>query len=186
MDWHRRSGLALLGVLAFRIFWGFAGPVTARFGSFVKGPRSVIAYARSLLGGAHRLTFGHNPLGALSVVAILLAMSVQIGLGLFALDTDGLESGPLARFITFEQAQTAGDLHEASFNILLALIVLHLAAVTFYLVVKRANLIVPMITGRRALGANVERAAQPMARAPFTRILLGVALGVLAVWLVTR
>lgn len=186
MDWHKLSGLALLGVLAFRIFWGFAGPVTARFGSFVKGPRSVIAYASSLFSGAHRLTFGHNPLGALSVISILLALAAQVGLGLFSVDTDGLESGPLARFVSYETAEAAAELHDVNFNIVLALIALHLAAVTFYLVVKRANLIGPMITGRRALGPHTAPAPRPMAPAPVTRILLGIALGVLAVWLVTR
>jgi cytochrome b len=186
MDWHMRSGLALLGVLTFRVFWGFAGPETARFASFVKGPRSVIAYAGSLFSGAHRLTFGHNPLGALSVVAILLALAAQVGFGLFSVDTDGLESGPLARFVSYGTAEAAADLHEATFNILLGLIGLHLAAVAFYLVVKRANLIGPMLTGRRRLGVHAEPAARPMKPAPFTRILLGVALGVLAVWLVTR
>jgi len=90
---------------------------------------------------------GHNPLGALSVIAILLALAAQVGLGLFATDTDGLESGPLSRYVSYEFSRAAGELHEDAFNILLLLIILHVAAIAFYLVVKRINLIGPMVTG---------------------------------------
>lgn len=186
MDWHMRSGLGLLGVLVFRIYWGFAGPRTARFAGFIKGPRSVLAYGRTLMSGTHKLAFGHNPLGALSVVAILLALAAQVGLGLFAMDTDGLSSGPLARFISYELAEEITDLHEDAFNVLVVLIGVHVAAVLFYLIAKRANLTGPMITGRRRLTDAVEPSPRPMARAPFTRLLLGVAISILAVWLVTR
>ena len=95
----------------------------------------------------YRAAFGHNPLGALSVVAILLALITQVTLGLFASDTDGLESGPLSRYVDYEFAKDAGDLHEDFFNVLLVLIGLHIAAIVFYLVVKRTNLIGPMLTG---------------------------------------
>lgn len=181
MAWHKASGLAIVGLLVFRIYWGFAGPETARFASFMKGPLAVVSYARSLFGRTHQLAFGHNPIGALSVAAMLLALIAQVSLGLFAMDTDGLESGPLARFISYDVAEEAGDLHEDSFDILLVLIGLHIAAIAFYLVVKRANLIGPMITGRRKHGAT--GSAGGLAKVPLWRFIAGVVLSGAVVWL---
>jgi cytochrome b len=181
MDWHKASGLAIIGLLVFRIYWGFAGPETARFARFLKGPRAIISYTRSLFRPTHQLAFGHNPIGAVSVAAMLLALLAQVGLGLFAMDTDGLESGPLSRFVSYDIAEQVGDLHEDAFNILLVLIGLHIAAVVFYLVVKRANLIGPMITGRRRRG--VTGPEQGLSKVPVWRFIAGVGLSGAAVWL---
>lgn len=181
MVWHKASGLAIVGLVVFRIYWGFVGPETARFARFIRGPRTTLSYTRSLFGRTHQLAFGHNPLGALSVAAMLIALAAQVSLGLFAMDTDGLESGPLARFVSYDVAETAGDLHEDAFNILLVLIGLHIAAIAFYLVVKRANLIGPMITGRRRHGATGP--AGGLANAPLWRFAAGVVLSGAVVWL---
>jgi cytochrome b len=165
----------------FRIYWGFAGPETARFGHFIKGPRAIFSYAGSLFGPTHKLAFGHNPLGGLSVAAMLVALVAHVTLGLFAADTDtGLDSGPLSRFVSYEFSETAGDLHEDAFNILLILIGLHIAAIAFYLVVKRANLIWPMITGRRKGGGTGP--ADGLAKVPLWRLVLGVAIAAAVVW----
>ena len=93
LDYHRYSGYALLGLLVLRIFWGFFGSRTARFASFVKGPRVIGTYLRQLPArtAAHMPAMpGHNPLGALSVIALLLALAAQVTLGLFAVDVDGI------------------------------------------------------------------------------------------------
>lgn len=172
----------IVGLLVFRIWWGFAGPATARFSHFFKGPGAVFGYIPKLLARDYKPALGHNPLGALSVIAILLALVAQVGLGLFAMDTDGLESGPLARFVSFETAQEIGDLHEDAFNILLVLIGLHILAIVFYLVIKRTNLIAPMITGRRP--ANGE--GPGIEGVPVWRLLVGLALAVsVSAWLFT-
>jgi cytochrome b len=185
MQWHFWSGLAIVGLLVFRIYWGFAGPETARFARFVRGPGSVIDHAGKLFRTDYRASFGHNPLGALSVVAILLALIAQVGLGLFATDTDGLESGPLSRYVSYEFSRAAGELHETAFDVLLWLIVLHIAAITFYLVVKRINLIGPMVTGNRKSG-DVEGPAAGIAPVPLWRFLLGVVSSIAVVWLLAR
>lgn len=185
MDWHYLSGLTLLGLLVFRIYWGFAGPETARFAQFVKGPRAVIGYMPKLFKPNYRAAFGHNPLGALSVLAILGALITQVTLGLFASDTDGLESGPLSRYVDYDFSKDAGDLHEDFFNVLLILIGLHIAAIVFYLVIKRTNLIGPMFTGKRN-AANVEGPASGIAPVPLWRFAIGVVLAVAVVWLVSR
>jgi hypothetical protein len=92
---------------------------------------------------------GHNPLGALSVLALLGLLLAQVTLGLFCVDVDGLESGPLSNWVTFETGRECSRLHQLGFDVLKVFIVLHLAAVVFYWLFKRDNLIRPMITGRR-------------------------------------
>ena len=165
----------------FRIYWGFAGPETARFGHFIKGPRAIVSYAGSLFGPTHKLAFGHNPLGGLSVAAMIVALVAQVTLGLFAADTDtGLDSGPLSRFVSYDVSEMAGDLHEDAFNILLILIGIHIAAIAFYLVVKRANLIGPMVTGRRKNAMTGP--ADGLANVPLWRFVLGVLLAGAVVW----
>ncbi|WP_425409704.1 cytochrome b/b6 domain-containing protein [Hyphococcus sp.] len=164
MDWHRRFGLTMMGLMVFRIYWGVAGARTARFSDFVKGPGAVLAYIRGLKRPYTPHT-GHNPLGALSVLAMLAALTAQVSLGLFAIDVDGYESGPLAHLVSFDQGRTAAELHDANFNILIALIALHVAAVAFYHIALRANLIGPMLTGRRKGADATRNGSFPLARA---------------------
>jgi len=185
MDIHYWSGLTVLGLLVFRIYWGFAGPQTARFSHFIKGPAAVLGYIPKLFSKDYRAAFGHNPLGALSVVALLVAIIVQVGLGLFATDTDGLFAGPLNRHIDYDTAKDVTGFHEDFFNVLCALILLHLAAIAFYLVVKRINLISPMLSGKRR-GTNLTGPATGIEPIPLWRLALGVALAVGVVWLVAR
>src|SRR5688572_22217569 len=101
MDWHRYSGYTMLGLLTFRIYWGIAGSSTARFARFVAGPRAVLNHLR-LPREERARVMGHTPLGGWSVVALLLAMIVQVSLGLFATDIDGIESGPLSHLVSFD------------------------------------------------------------------------------------
>jgi len=151
LDLHIWSGIAVLTLLVFRLLWGFLGSSTARFASFVRGPKAVLGY----LGGTWR-GIGHNPLGALSVLALLAATAIQVGLGLFSSDEDGLVSGPLASLVSLDASEDLADLHEDFFNVLLLLIVVHLAAILVYLVFKRRNLVGPMISGRDAIDPAVE------------------------------
>ena len=148
MEWHRYSGYGILGLLVFRIYWGFAGGRTARFTQFLRGPKAVIAYARSLGKGAPPESAGHNPLGGWSVIAMLAALIAMVVAGLFSVDVDGFESGPLADFVSFDQGRAAAEAHEVIFSLLLALIVLHVLAILFYLVRFRRNLVRPMIVNR--------------------------------------
>lgn len=144
MDWHRLSGETLVGLVAFRLLWGIFGGSTARFASFVQSPAKVLGYVRGQNHGAA----GHNPAGGYSVLALLGLVALQVATGLFAVDTDGLESGPLSYLVSFEQGRVASGIHEVSFNLLIALIMLHLGAIVFYRLIRRRNLVAPMITGR--------------------------------------
>lgn len=143
MDWHYQSGLAICGLVVFRLLWGVFGTSTARFRQFVKGPQGVWRYVR----GEEAASIGHNPLGGWSVIALLLVLITQVVSGLFGVDIDGIESGPLSYLVSFDQGRFAADIHHISFSVLQGLVVLHVLAILFYLVVKRRNLIGTMITG---------------------------------------
>jgi len=180
MEWHRLSGYAILGLLVFRIYWGFAGSRTARFASFVHAPSRVADYARTLTSRTGEGSDGHNPVGGWNVVAMLAMLAAMVGAGLFAVDVDGFESGPLAAFVTFEQGRVAAEWHEIIFNAILVIVALHVLAVIFYHVWKRQNLIGAMIHGRRKSRNNA--AAAPVAFA-WRHLLAGIALGAGAAWL---
>ena len=149
LQWHRWSGYAVIGLLVFRVLWGLWGSRSARFSSFVKGPGATLGYLRSLPSRAPADTPGHNPLGALSVLAILGVLAFQVATGLFAVDIDAFEAGPLSDRVDFETGRMISEWHEASFTVLQVLVAVHVAAVLWYLFWKRSNLISAMFTGRR-------------------------------------
>lgn len=178
IDTHLKLGTIMLILVVFRILWGLLGSSTARFATFVRGPRTVARYARGLLGKEGEPIVGHNPLGALSVVALLLLLAVQIGFGLIAQDTDGLYSGPLNYLVSYDTAEAARGWHELGFNVILAVVAIHVLAIIFYLAVKRDNLVGAMLTGRKRYPGAV---AAP-AMAPLWRLALCLVLAFAAGW----
>lgn len=181
LDWHQWSGYGVIGLVLFRIYWGFAGGGAARFSSFVRGPRAILSYLKTVKSRAPATTPGHNPLGALSIVAFLLVLLVQVATGLFAVDVDAFQGGPLSDRVSFDTGRQIAELHELSFRALQALVVLHVGAVLYYLVWKRTDLIGPMITGRRRLPSD-----PGLPEAPLWRLALGVSLAVAAAWFVSK
>ena len=147
MTVHRGAGYAILGLLAFRVWWGLAGGSTARFTHFVRGPGAIRRYIAASREGSEGEHAGHNPLGALSVLALLGLVGLQVILGLFAIDEDGFEGGPLSDGIDFELARQVAEWHELTFRLLQGLVVLHLAAIVYYAVRRRDDLVRPMIMG---------------------------------------
>jgi cytochrome b len=152
-EWHIWSGIAILTLLIFRLLWGLFGSSTARFANFVRGPAVVRDYLRD---NATWRFAGHTPLGALSVIALLGAVAVQVGLGLISVDEDGLNEGPLAQLVSLDVSEAARDLHEDFFNILLALIAVHIAAIVIYRLLLGKKLTGAMFSGRAALDPGVE------------------------------
>jgi len=146
MKYHEWSGFAILVLVGFRLVWGFIGGQQSRFSTFVKGPAAVIRYAFSLLSKDSKRHIGHNPLGGWSILAMLVSLLIQVGTGLFAND-DILTEGPLFALVSKQTSDWLTGIHHLNQKILLALAVIHLGAVIFYLIVKRDNLIKPMITG---------------------------------------
>lgn len=141
MVWHGRLGYAVLALLLFRLVWGFAGGGYSRFSAFVRGPGSVMAYLRGASHGP-----GHNPLGALSVLAMLAALLFQASSGLFTNDDIAFE-GPLSHRVSGALSSLLTTWHRLNENILIALVVVHVAAIVYYRLRLRQDLIGPMLTG---------------------------------------
>jgi cytochrome b len=179
MRLHMLSGYAILALIVFRVVWGIVGSWQSRFASFVVGPGRVFAYARDLIRGRHIPTFGHNPLGALSVIAVLIVLAVQAITGLFAND-DIFTEGPLADVAGKALSDTLTGIHHRGATILYVLIGLHLAAVFGYLLLQRENLIRPMIFGTKDNDVFPGVADAPFV-SPWRAAIIATAAG-LAVW----
>lgn len=184
MDWHMRAGETMLGLVLFRIFWGFGGPANARFANFLRGPRAVASYARSLRHPPHESYPGHNPLGGWMVILLFLALLVQTGTGLFAND-DVASEGPLARFVDEDLSSLLSSIHRSNAWIVFTLAAIHVSAVLFYLFKMKENLITPMIVGNKRSSPGPASAKRQ--RSSSVRALLLAALAALIVWrIVTR
>jgi cytochrome b len=148
MQWHFRFGYATLALVMFRILWGLVGSEHARFVDFVRGPAAMVAYLRNWNASSYRGAIGHNPLGALAVLAMLGLILAQAVSGLYS--NDEIEwFGPLSERISMDASAQWTDWHHLGQKLLLALIVLHLLAVSSYRVLKREDLVTPMLNGRK-------------------------------------
>jgi cytochrome b len=143
--WHRRLGYAALVLVVFRVAWGFVGTRHARFGSFLRGPRGVVDYLRGRTAGAG---VGHNPLGALGVVALLGMLLLQASTGLFAND-EIMNAGPFYGWIDPVLSNRLTTLHRLGSDALLVLIALHVLAVGWHVLGRRRPLLRAMFTGRK-------------------------------------
>ncbi|HOW77334.1 MAG TPA: cytochrome b/b6 domain-containing protein [Candidatus Competibacteraceae bacterium] len=183
MDWHLWSGYAVLTLVLFRLIWGTVGSETVRFSRFVRSPGAALDYFKALLRGETPHYLGHNPMGAWSIVALLTLLLIQAVTGLFAND-DILIEGPLYSWVSKGTSDWLTTVHKLNFNLLLAMIALHLAAVFFYLLVKWENLIHPMLSGQKHLPPEQAGPAPHMA-SPWLG-LAALAVAVIAVWLLVR
>ena len=179
MTWHMRCGYAILALVLFRLLWGFVGSPYARFSSFVVGVPAAWRYLRSWFGARPLRYAGHNPLGGWMVLALLLLIAAQAATGLFATD-DIFNDGPLNRLVSNNLADTLTGWHHLIFNLLLGAAALHVLAVVLYLLVKRDNLVWPMVTGRKP-GAGLHH-VQIERRVPGWRACVVAAISVAAVW----
>lgn len=172
MNWHLRLGYAVLTLLLFRLVWGLVGGYWSRFSSFVYAPSAVRAYLQGQGRPEHRV--GHNPLGALSVFALLVILLLQVGTGLFS-DDEIAFTGPLVALVSADTvSQTTAYHKNVGKLIVLVLVVLHLGAIAYHQLVRKDYLVRPMISGDKQFDTLV-RSSADTAR---TRLL---ALAVLAV-----
>jgi cytochrome b len=141
---HAWSGYAVLVLVAFRIVWGIVGTRHARFIHFVRGPKTIARYMR----GREQYFPGHNPLGALMVVALLLALLVQSVTGLFGND-EIFNVGPLYGYVDNELSLRLTSLHQQLFYWIAAAVALHILAVIVYRIFKKEKLVEAMLTGRK-------------------------------------
>lgn len=174
MIWHARLGLLVLGLLVFRLIWGVLGSTYARFANFAPTPRRISDYLR---GRWHGL--GHNPLGALSVFALLALLLWQAGSGLFSND-DIAFNGPLYALVSKSTSDWLTSLHRQGLWLIVGLVTLHVLAALFYTVVRGNNLIKPMITGYKESAGAGERSARGGA---LWALLLALAIASGAVWI---
>jgi len=140
--WHGRIGQLVVALIAFRIVWGFTGSTYARFVNFVRGPKPILDYLGGRWHGA-----GHNPLGALSVLALLALMGFQAVSGLFTTDSIAFQ-GPLYRAVSRDTSEMILGWHKLAEWPIYLLIALHIGSVIFYALVKKKDLVMPMFTGK--------------------------------------
>ena len=150
LEWHKRAGFSVLGLITFRVIWGFVGNEHARFANFVRGPTAVLAYLKAEINNNARHYAGHNPLGAISVVTMLALLLLQALLGLFSNDDIMLE-GPYARYISKPVSDQLTSLHKLNADLILIAVAVHLAAIAYSYFYKKDNLVKAMFTGKKSL-----------------------------------
>ena len=182
MTWHMRFGYAVFTLLLFRFAWGFVGGRWSRFASFAWSPAASWRYLRGT-GTPHvHADVGHSPLGAWSVFALLGVLAVQAATGLVA-DDEIAVNGPLFKYVSAATSETASHWHaDIGQWIVIGLSVLHVAAIAFYWLRRRRNLVAPMLHGNKRLGADVPEALDTAAsRAIALLVVVVCAIGVAAV-----
>jgi cytochrome b len=182
MVWHFRLGYAVFTLLLFRTIWGFIGGRWSRFASFIYAPASVWAYLQGRSKPEHSV--GHSPLAAGSVFALLGFLALQVASGLVS-DDEIANQGPLNKFVSNARASLATWYHkEVGNKILVALVVLHLVAILFYLYKKKTNLILPMLQGDKQLTHTVLPSRDDAASRAVAALVLALCAG--AVWWVVK
>lgn len=180
MTWHLRFGHVMLALLAFRLTWGLLGGRWSRFANFLYSPARLLAYLRGRPSGAHD-DVGHSPLGALSVFALLAVLLLQVGSGLMS-DDEIAFSGPLTRFVSGATVGLATWWHkDVGKYLLIALVVLHLLAISYYALVRRRVLVAPMVHGDKLLPASAPASRDDAITRSLAALVLAAA-GALAWW----
>ena len=180
MQWHVWSGYTILTLLLFRIVWGFIGSDTARFARFLRSPVAALRHLAHIGRREADREIGHNAAGGWMVLVMLALIGVQAGTGLFAND-DANTEGPLMHLVDKDRSDWLSHIHSLNFNLIEAVIVLHVLAILVYAVLKRQNLVRPMVTGTKLMPAE---AAAPRLVGPIWAVVtLAVAAGMVA-WVV--
>jgi len=177
MVWHGRFGVTIVGLLAFRLVWGIAGSTYARFAQFVRGPRAIKDYLQGRWQGE-----GHNPLGALSVLAMLGILLLLVATGLFANDDIAFE-GPLYALVGKEFSDWMAGIHRIIEPLTILLVLAHLAAIVFYVRVRKESLVMPMITGQKVGAGETAKGGGIMAFCVALAIALAAAYGASGAWI---
>jgi cytochrome b len=177
MVWHGRFGLAVVGLLVFRLVWGFVGSTYARFFQFVRGPKEILAYLRGEWHGE-----GHNPLGALSVLGLLGTLLLLVATGLFANDDIAFE-GPLYALVGKDLSDRVVGIHRLLEPVIILLVLAHLSAIVYYVRFKKETLIMPMITGVKESTAEPARGGGLIAFCVALLLALAAVYGASGAWL---
>ncbi len=149
--WHRWNGYAILVLVVFRLIWGVAGSSTSRLSAVGRSVSGTFAYIRAMSAGRPLSYLGHNPLGIWMIMALLLAVVVQGVLGLYTMEHNQITEGPLVRTISDDLAEILSRLHLKGFDIILALVAVHVLANSAYALWKKDPLIRAMVSGSKPL-----------------------------------
>ena len=180
MDLHVWVGYAILTLLLFRIVWGFIGSDTARFARFLKGPAAALRHLSHIRRREVDREVGHYAAGGWMVLVMLALIGVQAGTGLFAND-DANTEGPLMHFVSKDQSNWLSKIHSLNFDLIEIVIALHVLAIVAYAVLKRQDLVRPLVTGTKLMPGD---AVAPRLVSPvWAMVTLAVAVGVV-VWVV--
>jgi cytochrome b len=158
ITWHSYCGYIALVLVVFRIIWGFIGPHHARFSSFVPSLSGLKAFLKDQTVSP----LGHNPLGALSVIAILLIVLVQASSGLFTDDEISFQ-GPLSKFLSEDMVKFMNQIHSTNHVLVYGIVALHLIAIFYYQKIKKNNLIGPMVYGDKEIDPKNQPVDQTLA-----------------------
>ena len=184
MEWHLRLGHVVLALLLFRVLWGFAGGYWSRFGTFIPSPARLVRYLRGQ--GTASDKAGHNPLGALSVIAMLLILAAQIGTGLVS-DDEIAFAGSLVRFVSGDTIGWATTWHKSWGQWLVyAIVGLHILAIVGYTVFKREKLVAAMVHGDKADQPQDLPASRDGWRALLPATFFAASCAIMAYWVWTR
>jgi cytochrome b len=176
MDWHLKSGYAILALLVFRLAWGILGSQTARFTHFLRGPRAAIVYASETFAGRHPPTLGHNPLGGWMVVLMLALLVAQAAAGLFA-DDEIATQGPLAAKVSNAVVAKMTAFHYYNGWTIVAAVSLHVLAVATYQWGLKVDLLRPMVSGWKAVPPGMRPPEPARAASWLAAMFLAVAAG---------
>jgi len=183
IDLHMQLGYIALALLTFRVLWGVIGPKHARFSQFFPSPKKLVSY---LTGGKNanesKMSAGHNPLGALMVILMIVLVTMQAVSGLFIND-DIFSAGPYYGALGNDVGKVMSFLHHNTFNLMIAAIALHIAAISYYWWVKKQNLVLPMITGKKSADLIDEADVIPHSKI-ILAIIIAIACSAFVYWLV--
>ena len=183
MVWHFRFGYVVFTLLAFRVLWGLVGGRWSRFASFIYAPATTLRYLRGQSRADEHHEVGHNPLGAFSVFGLLAILAAQIGTGLFA-DDEISNTGPLIKFVSGATSSLLTSWHKTFGQwLIITLVLLHIAAILYYLLRKKQNLVRPMVVGDKALAPDVPASVDTGASRSLALVLLA-ACAALVTWIV--
>lgn len=163
MELHFLAGYSLLALLLFRFVWGFVGSHTARFTSFLRSPLAVSRYILHLRRRGPDTELGHNAAGGWMVLVMLVLLAVQVGTGLCAND-DAINEGPLFDYVGKEWSDWLSHIHAVNFSLIEIVVSLHVLAILAYALMKKHDLVRPMVTGQKRLpvGTTAPRIASPL------------------------
>ena len=176
LTWHFRSGYAIASLLLFRLLWGFAGSRYARFASFMPSPSQVWRTVRSTKARVVSVRAGHSEIGTLSVYALLIVLAVQVSTGVFTNDGSFTE-GPWVKFVSEALSNRLSRIHYYNHWAIVGLTVLHVAAIAYYLLARREDLLTPMLTGDK-LGIDAPAAEDGMSIRVRATVLAALACGI--------